>query len=288
MSPEQRAHLNAIILNPADDVPRLVYADRLDDWGENERAEFIRVQCETAKHPKDSETCLCGYEPFDGYHHNRPTCPYALAAELLMRNWHEWSGRHGTYCLNFGHTSGAIGIGFHRGLVSELQVSTLATWMGGECGECGGTGRLVTHYTMADGGFESETCPACQAIGRTPGIGRLICESNPVEWVEVGDKTPFAVLLDMGEAVDYAYFSEPLIYEVSEDPEAVQATIPEDLWLIYMTLKNGKMHTEQEAKECLSRAMIQIAREPLPQLAKHDPATLRALNQSEWPQGPAD
>ena len=41
---ERDAMLAAIIANPADDLPRLVYADWLDENGESERAEFIRIQ----------------------------------------------------------------------------------------------------------------------------------------------------------------------------------------------------------------------------------------------------
>jgi uncharacterized protein (TIGR02996 family) len=40
-----------IIENPDDDTPRLVYADWLDEHGQPERAEFIRVQCELARMP---------------------------------------------------------------------------------------------------------------------------------------------------------------------------------------------------------------------------------------------
>ena len=38
------AFLEAIIAAPGDDTPRLVYADWLEEHGEGERAEFIRVQ----------------------------------------------------------------------------------------------------------------------------------------------------------------------------------------------------------------------------------------------------
>ena len=38
---------------PEDDAPRLIYADWLDDHGEAERAEFIRVQCELSRLGKD-------------------------------------------------------------------------------------------------------------------------------------------------------------------------------------------------------------------------------------------
>jgi uncharacterized protein (TIGR02996 family) len=41
--------VEAIRANPADDAPRLVYADWLEENGRPERAEFIRVQCELAK-----------------------------------------------------------------------------------------------------------------------------------------------------------------------------------------------------------------------------------------------
>ena len=46
--PEHRAFLNAILERPDDDLPRLVYADYLDESGDPERAEFIRVQIELA------------------------------------------------------------------------------------------------------------------------------------------------------------------------------------------------------------------------------------------------
>ena len=45
--------LRAIIADPADDLPRLVYADWLDENNDPARAEFIRVQCELAGLPED-------------------------------------------------------------------------------------------------------------------------------------------------------------------------------------------------------------------------------------------
>jgi uncharacterized protein (TIGR02996 family) len=50
MSLEQ-AFLRDINERPHDDTPRLVYADWLDDNGQPERAEFIRVQCRLAELP---------------------------------------------------------------------------------------------------------------------------------------------------------------------------------------------------------------------------------------------
>ena len=45
---EREALLAAVYANPDDDTPRLVFADWLQENGEPERAEFIRVQCELA------------------------------------------------------------------------------------------------------------------------------------------------------------------------------------------------------------------------------------------------
>jgi uncharacterized protein (TIGR02996 family) len=53
MTADERALVQAIITAPDDDLPRLVYADWLDEHGRPERAEFIRVQCEFARAPAD-------------------------------------------------------------------------------------------------------------------------------------------------------------------------------------------------------------------------------------------
>jgi uncharacterized protein (TIGR02996 family) len=47
--PEWELLLKAVVASPDDDLPRLVAADWLDEHGEPERAEFIRVQVERAK-----------------------------------------------------------------------------------------------------------------------------------------------------------------------------------------------------------------------------------------------
>lgn len=56
------AFLADIIASPADDTARLIYADWLQDHGEEDRAEFIRVQCEYSRlHPH-----YAGHEEDDG------------------------------------------------------------------------------------------------------------------------------------------------------------------------------------------------------------------------------
>jgi uncharacterized protein (TIGR02996 family) len=55
---ERDDFLRAILANPADDAPRLVYADWLDDQGESARAEFIRVQVAMARLPEPELKCI--------------------------------------------------------------------------------------------------------------------------------------------------------------------------------------------------------------------------------------
>ena len=50
------ALLEAIRASPDDDAPRLVYADWLEEHGDQPRAEFIRVQCALARLPQDDPT----------------------------------------------------------------------------------------------------------------------------------------------------------------------------------------------------------------------------------------
>jgi uncharacterized protein (TIGR02996 family) len=53
MSPDQQALYAAVVASPDDDLPRLVYADWLEEHGDADRAEFIRVQCRLANSSPD-------------------------------------------------------------------------------------------------------------------------------------------------------------------------------------------------------------------------------------------
>ena len=73
----QHAFLESIAANPNDDVPRLIFADYLEEHGEGERAEFIRVQCRLASE-KFPCTCTCEYEHGIG-------CPAGIKESLRRR-----------------------------------------------------------------------------------------------------------------------------------------------------------------------------------------------------------
>src|SRR5262245_44230050 len=82
-----------IIEAPDDDVPRLVFADWLEDHGQEARAGFIRAQCELARlrydDPRFSELQAQGYR-------------------LLSRHFTAWRGA-------YSHVK------FRRGFVERLE-----------------------------------------------------------------------------------------------------------------------------------------------------------------------
>jgi uncharacterized protein (TIGR02996 family) len=71
------AFLQAIRDEPGSDAPRLIYADWLEEHGDEARAEFIRAQCERVR--PDTEP-------------GRASALEARAAELLNEHWGAWVG----------------------------------------------------------------------------------------------------------------------------------------------------------------------------------------------------
>jgi uncharacterized protein (TIGR02996 family) len=97
----REAFLKDIIEHPEDDAPRLIYADWLEDHGdENDRlrAEFIRAQCRLATLPPDSDEALALADRAD---------------DLLAEHRKGWEGPLGKLV---GRCE------FHRGFVSSIDV----------------------------------------------------------------------------------------------------------------------------------------------------------------------
>jgi uncharacterized protein (TIGR02996 family) len=59
MSTDEAALLNSVIGAPDDDLPRLIYADWLEENGRSERAEFIRLQIAAAAGKADLDQVQC-------------------------------------------------------------------------------------------------------------------------------------------------------------------------------------------------------------------------------------
>jgi uncharacterized protein (TIGR02996 family) len=55
---DRAALIAAVLANPDDDLPRLIFADWLDEHGEPDRGEFIRVQVELSKWQAEHPDCF--------------------------------------------------------------------------------------------------------------------------------------------------------------------------------------------------------------------------------------
>lgn len=162
--PEYLAFLTKILTEPAEDVHRLVLADWLEEHGERERAELIRVQVELAhSHP-----------------HNRRGRAYCLRlreAELFApyQNRLRWFGRPSEVAVD----PDAVGWPVTRGFVSAVTC-TAQDWLAHadalcwhpsqtvECRECKGwMGRGPKRG--AGGAAQPPWCNACKTdTGRIP------------------------------------------------------------------------------------------------------------------------
>ncbi len=157
------AFLADIIANPDDDAPRLIFADWLEDNGEGDRAEFIRVQCELDRlrpgpeeHRKASNL-LARYRKGAPVRMGARTPATLLVRETLLLDdgWSRWL--HGAFdgvaddigCstsgrgVNFGVSlyrrrspftdkadveAGHFDCSFRRGFVAEVTL-TCAVWL---------------------------------------------------------------------------------------------------------------------------------------------------------------
>lgn len=93
--------IQAIQASPGDEIPRLVYADWLDDQGDP-RGELIRVQCEIARRPAND-----------------------LERKRLQQRADELLEDYGELWLDPLRQMGAIGVSaccFHRGLLERLKI----------------------------------------------------------------------------------------------------------------------------------------------------------------------
>jgi uncharacterized protein (TIGR02996 family) len=91
------AFLQAILDEPEDDTPRLVYADWLDDNGDPARAEFIRLQCRLAglaeDDPQRPALARRERELLDAHSEAwaAPLCKLAPGNPLFKRGFVEWA-----------------------------------------------------------------------------------------------------------------------------------------------------------------------------------------------------
>jgi uncharacterized protein (TIGR02996 family) len=165
--------LRAVIDNPGEDLPRLVYADWLQENGQAERAEFVRVQVELAAlppepvpvHGDESRPILAAV----ARRLRRSTDPHYVARQvlrfreraLLSAHWQNW-------CWPADVMWGAMG-------------TRAGDWW--------------EHFTFTRGFVSHVTCSCADWLAHGPAVVR----SHPVEVVTLSDKEPDRE----GEFADY-------------------------------------------------------------------------------------
>lgn len=125
MSDTRAALLAAVRDKPDDDTPRLVYADWCDDNGEAERAEFVRLQVESARGHFGEFLCLpespCrGCRLLQGVLRDHR---FKLVGDLPLASMFEVTqGRYdGRFLATFRDSEDTIEIGFGRGFVESVR-----------------------------------------------------------------------------------------------------------------------------------------------------------------------
>lgn len=243
------ALLASILAYPEDDLPRLVFADWLDENGEHERAEFIRIGCELLVTPEYvQEYVTAAYDTFFGELAIEPrNCnvrnrQYDLLRrrerELLRENSGRWFsiGKYAA-CSVWDHSPtvrwrvpsserDVMTADHSRGFIEAVRLP-LAEFLGGECSRCRG---LAGNWNEESGDFAA-TCVACKGTGRTDGIAKRLFTSQPITRVEFTDREP-------GQ---YANTREWYWVRWTEDVTYPMHTLPAEIF----DRMAGESHTDQ-------------------------------------------
>jgi uncharacterized protein (TIGR02996 family) len=168
---EQEAAIADILANPGDDFLRLKFADWLDEHGEAERGEFIRVQVEIGY-------CQPGCGHFQ--------CERLRQRERELFHWRMLGGcgfGFGPLQVDFPLPGAGVWAGtFRRGFVERADI-TLARWIGEPCSACLGHGFVIPTRSLP------HDCRICAGTGRVNAAGPDICKCSPVSRV-VTEKKP--------------------------------------------------------------------------------------------------
>lgn len=236
------ALLEAIKSDPADDVPRLAYADWLEEaaGGPTPRAEFIRVQVGIATAERGCSRpgrLLC----------DDPDCPERRLGrlerrerDLLFEHWPRWLHEA------FDHLAHDVGVSARGG--NDFGVSLYSA----DKDELG-------HFDCSfRRGFVSFVrCPLQAWFDH----GAAVAGAHPVERVELTDKQPTTVLhLDGTPGKLQRWWVDDGTVEMDVD------VLPEGIWELLHGNARGiigackEYESEEEAKDALSAALILWAR----------------------------
>ena len=231
--------LKAVRANPADDLPRLVMADWLDENKQPERAAWVRHHVRGDALPPfflDSSPDLEWLPAIDGY--TRVELPAAI--EYLP------SGRA---------ADGPVRVAFARGFVSRVS-GPLLTLVGDQCRVCGGVGDTLV---QTDYGVTQERCLTCHGTGRTPGILADLLAREPIgpEGIEVTDCEPldnagFNTDADPDPATNFA---NRWWWLRQQGDRRMRWELPDE---VFVRLESSEFGYEEKPRAALSRALFDL------------------------------
>ena len=266
-NPEYKALLAGIIKFPQDDLRRLVTADWLEEHGQAERAEFIRIQIDLAANPKPHNPyCATSESPS----HWCDECAWRekyfyverREQELWADHGREWFGYSALWLTSDKPNEPRMDDGFvvSRGFVSGWR-GPIVQWRGVECVNCQGVG-----WADQDRGgrLDNLDCPQCHGTGGARGCGPLLVREHPIEVVKLTGMSPHITDNDdVGMGVAGVWVME------DGSPRPMDGRIPADLWL---RLKGGTVispgwmayGSDVECDDALSDAALRWAKEQSP------------------------
>lgn len=151
---ETRSFLESIVAHPDDDTPRLIFADWLDEHGNGDRAELIRVQVERASLPE-----------WDA----RQVRLRLRERQLVEQHGQEWKAELPTI-------SGVTWEGFRRGFVAEASFASFAV-LGTNASACWAATPLELVSIRWPRGDE-----ASEAIVPIPGLRELTITAQLIDY----------------------------------------------------------------------------------------------------------
>lgn len=252
-----------ICRHPAEDDVRLAYADVLEERGEDERAEFIRVGVELAAwERRNNEPLPAGKAAMSvmrqyaakikDLRRREENLLERFGGDWLPLPWDSWdvSSEPGAR-LTFSTRGGPSAVvTFRRGFPADITL-TAEAFAGGLCSGCRGTGDETS-----DG---QGTCGDCHGTGRTPGHAAALFRAAPIEAVELSDKRPEYHLSGNGGMADrWSWFCAGL----ADDP----ATLPRELFSLLEGGASGMdgqrwvYSTESAAHDALAAAALLLGR----------------------------
>jgi uncharacterized protein (TIGR02996 family) len=230
------ALLRGVLADPFCNVPRLVYADWLEENGEPERAEFIRAHIEASEYEKTSKrlnTCKC-----DGGNNSCETC----------QDEHIWNAHQTRLLMLFKS-------------FTPTEKYSIRVFINHD-GSIDFTGTPRHMKTMKCGFVSSVTYFGLESFY---GNFRMHFRQHPIHSVIITDRFPMkSVFSNAGPNNQYLFVkSSPNL--VGNDPANLTADIFDEMDLTWFNRTIGELDsayfsTQSEGREALSRTLVNYSR----------------------------